>query len=50
MAETKSKLNSDLKQIAKTGSLHQKKKKKNHKKFFLIDTYCKIEKNDLFQR
>ena len=49
MAETKSKLNSDLKQIAKTGSLHQKKKK-NHKKNFLIDTYCKIEKNDLFQR
>ena len=34
MAETKSKLNSELKQIAKTGSLHQKKKKKNHKKFF----------------
>ena len=49
MAETKSKLNSDLKQIAKTGSLHQKKKEKSQKNF-LIDTYCKIEKNDLFQR
>ena len=34
MAETKSKLNSDLKQIAKTGSLHQKKKRKITKNFF----------------